>query len=331
MSSVNRITRRKARARFVFAVSCLLFRIFAPSGFADAATFREGLFTIDYPAGDETLAHHTSAVLQAAQREFARRLPAGEQPVNIVICGSLAEFRARARRAQIPVEGVADPQKGWIVVKAPPIRQEALDYDGTVRHELVHVLLARNTDPAFLPRWLDEGIAMTVGKDFRYESMFRVARMYLQGRLIAYPSLNFAFVAPYTDLEFGDAYAQSLSMTRYLIDRMGEEPFWELVYALKKKDFPEALRTRTGLTPLSFYEQWRRSLWKVALISSLVSGFSIFQLMAGLVILAYWRKYRRGQQVLRQWEEEEEDSTLFLGKVEDAEPPYSWEDADEDE
>jgi hypothetical protein len=53
-----------------------------------------------------------------------------------------------------------------------------------------------------------------------------------------------------------------------------------LVRALKTTDFDEALPALTGLTPGVLYKSWRDSLWKVAVITSIVSGFSAFQLMA---------------------------------------------------
>lgn len=303
-------------------------------GVAGAATIQDGLFVIDYPEGREDLARQTLSTLQKARQEFAIKLPAGDAPIHVLICGSLDDFGARTRRSYSQVEGVADSEQGSMVLKAPELRRKEFDYLGTVRHELVHVLLGRNTARENLPRWLNEGIAMVVGKDYRYESMFRVARAYLQGRLIDYRSLNFAFVAPHTDLEFGDAYAQSLSMTRFLIEQMGEAAFWEMVHSLKTDHFAHALESRTGLTPSAFYAKWKGTLWKVALVASLVSGFSVFQLMAFLLIAAYWRKHRRKLRVLRQWEEEEaeEQGGIFLASnLEDTEPPYPWEQTDEDE
>lgn len=299
-----------------------------------AATITGGPFTVEYARGEEALAQRTLVVLEAALAEFAGRLPSGDAPIHVVVCATMQGFRRHAgRMGTRPVEGIARSAEGVIVVKAPGLRREAFDYEGTLRHELVHVLVARNANMAAVPRWLNEGIAMTVGKDFRWESMFRVARMYLQGRLIAYPELDFAFVAPETDLQFGDAYAQALSMTRFLRDRIGEETFWELVYAMRTEPFGAALRAKAGLTPLELYEEWRRTLWKVALISSLVSGFSVFQLMAVLVIVAYWRKRRRGKRLLMQWEKEEaeEDAIMFPWQLEGTEPPYPWEESDEEE
>ena len=68
------------------------------------------------------------------------------------------------------------------------------------------------------PGWMQS--AMTLGGGLHAESMFALARMYLGDRIIPYADLDFAFIAPETGVVFNDAYAQSLSMTRFLIDRI---------------------------------------------------------------------------------------------------------------
>jgi len=300
---------------------------------APGARIEKSPFIIEYQDDAETLAEETLAILEKARAEFQRWLPTGNEPIRVIVCSTMGAFQAAAERmGRLPVEGIARSEGGVIVVKAPALRSDPFDYSGTLRHELVHVLLARNTDTAVMPRWLDEGIAMTVGKDFRWESMLHVANMYVRGRIIEYHALDFAFVAPEDDSQFGDAYAQSLSMTRFLMGRIGEEAFWEMVYSLKTRTFPEALRAVAGLTPRTLYDGWVQSLWKVALISSLVSGFSAFQVAAVLVIVAYFRKRRRGQHILRRWAAEEADDGLimFPRELEDQEGPYPWENDDEE-
>lgn len=306
------------------------------AGTAWAGVLTRAPFSIEYAEGEKALAERTLRVLDEALTEFAPRLTPGDAPIRVVVCSTMAAFYKDAQRlgAQ-PVEGIARSEEGVIVVKAPDLRSEAFDYEGTLRHELVHVLLARTSNTAAMPRWLDEGIAMTVSKDFRWQSSILVARMYVQNRILAYSDVDFAFVAPTSGLQFGEAYAQSLSMTRYLRDQIGEEAFWRLIREMKTVPFGTALRAMSGLTPIDMYEQWRRSLWKVALISSLMSGFSVFQLMAVLAIVAYWRKHRRGKRLLMQWEEDEaledEDEILFPWQLEGGEPFEPWETPDEEE
>lgn len=228
------------------------------------------------------------------------------------------------------VGGIAKSPQGVIVVKAPYLLPSGQDYRGMLRHELIHVLLARNTEEANVPRWFDEGVAMVVSQELRWESGLRIARMYLRKRLIPYNELNFAFAPIGDEGLFDDAYAEALSITRYIIDRIGEERFWELVRSMKTISFEEALEKEAGLTPVALYDAWRRSLWKVALFGSLVSGFSAFQLMAILVVVAYLRKRRRGRKLVQQWEEEEDEPEVFSwDKLEEG--PYPWEEECDDE
>jgi hypothetical protein len=265
---------------------------------------------VTFPEEHRELATESLTVLQASLAKFDDRLPAGDAPIHVFICGTHAEFaRYAGSLSQSSVTGVAQPEAGIIAVKTPDIAGGGTDYKGTLRHELIHVLLARNSGSGNLPRWLNEGIAMMVSGEHRVGSSIRVGQMYVQGRLIPYRDLYFVFLEPGREMEFGDAYAQALSMTRFLMDRIGEDAFWRVVYATKTKTFGEALRAEASVSPTDFYDDWVGSLWMVALVFSLVSGFTAFQLMAILTIVAYLRKRRKGQATLREWEDEEDGDT----------------------
>jgi len=294
----------RARLSVILAVGLLVF-----SGASTAVeSFDAGLFRVEYPSSEETMAKNSLDVLQQAVVEFSPRLPAGDQPIRVRICGSLAEFQTLAREyGRAHVGGIAEPERGLIVLKSPRLLPSGHDYRGTIRHELLHVLLARNTDPAHLPRWFGEGVAMVMSRENRWGYSFRVARAYARGDLIPYPDLNLAFAPRGDEALFDDAYAQVYSITRFLLKRVGEEKFWSLTLSLKHMDFEQALKEHAGLTPGGLYSAWCQSLWKVALISALVSGFGVFQLAAMLVVAAYVRKHRQGLQTLREWKEDEED------------------------
>jgi hypothetical protein len=279
------------------------------------------LVTIECRESDPALAQQALDILKEALEEFSPRLSSGREPVRVVICHSQGEFARHAGPyAQLVVAGIARAEEGLIVVKAPALLHGGAEFRLTLRHELVHVLLARNVNTDRLPRWLNEGITMMLSGDHRWASSLRVAHMYLEGNLIRYPELAFALEEPGSETEFSDAYAQSLSMTRYLARRLGEERFWALVRALDARSFGRALQETAGLTPYEFWKAWRDSLWNVALASSIVSGLSLFQVMVFLSVWVYLRNRRVGQAILRKWEEEEaaaahlaEDRALIVG------------------
>jgi len=52
-----------------------------------------------------------------------------------------------------------------VAVRAPYLVEGPASFAGTLRHELLHVLLARNVNLDHLPRWLNEGIAMRYARE----------------------------------------------------------------------------------------------------------------------------------------------------------------------
>jgi len=197
-----------------------------------------GLFVVQYTAGNESLAERTLDTLEEGLGEFAQRLPAGSDSIRVLICANYAEFvRHAGSYGKANVGGIARSEESLIVLKPPEILPGGQDYRGMVRHELLHVLLARNTEDAYVPRWFNEGLAMVISRELRWESSLRIARMYMYGRIIPYIDLNLSFAPVGDEGAFGDAYAQALSLTRYLMDHAGEERFWALVGALKTTPF----------------------------------------------------------------------------------------------
>lgn len=296
--------------------------------FASAAAAQEGFaqlsappFKIFYSPADDSIAQRTADTLEKTAAEFSTHLPIGTDPVTVIICPSFTEFRRLAGnygRAQ--VGGIAQSEAGVIIVKAPYLLPPQDDYRSTLRHELIHVLLARNTDPANVPRWFNEGVAMIISRETRWGALFRLGRMYACGDIIPYWQLDFAFAPRGDEALFGNAYAQAYSMTHYLQSRIGKDEFRALVRELKALPLDEALQKHAGMTPGDLYQAWRRSLWKLALLLWLVTGISAFQVMALLVVLAYWRKYRRGRKIMEQWDEEErgeEHEDVFEGPLYD--------------
>lgn len=283
-----------------------------------------GAFTIVHPTGLTSVAKHTLAVLEAAAAEFEPMLPLGNQPVRVVIVDAPDEFkRYAAHFAGLDVSGLARPGEALIIVKAPRLRSPGSDYPGTLRHELVHLLLHRNVNPAYLPQWFEEGLAMSLANEYRWQSMFLVARMFIQNRIIPYRHLDNAFFMPSGQEQFGDAYAQSLSMVRHLRNRLGEETFWKVVKALRDMTFNQALLQEANTSVTVFWAEYERSLWKYVLIAGMASGL-FFQPAAILLILAYWRRQRIAAALYRKWEREERE------EARERLPVFHWEDVADD-
>ncbi len=306
----------RSRVHAALLSLCLFFSI--PCG---ADTLAGGPFQIVYAPSDRATAEQSLKVLEEALLEFSAHLDGGSAPIEVHIATTPDEFqRLAAHLSGKRVVGVAQPDKGLIAVKAPYLAGRDQDYGGTLRHELVHVMLYRTLSGDRLPRWLNEGVAMMLAGEYRWAAPFTVARMYAGRKIIAYPELDFALTAPGTEMEFGSAYAQSLSMTRFLYDRMGASSFWAMLRDCKSAHFSDALRHYTRQNPAEFFEAYHASLWKVVLIGVAASG-SLFVLNPLIFFWVLYRRRKKNQAIYKAWEEEEQEAE---------EPPFCWDEVVDD-
>jgi len=319
------IPSRQMLIQAVLFVSVLCSWGVCPAGAdTERATLQRGIFTIDYPASQQGAAERTLAILEEAVQEFSPMLPVGDLPVHFLMVDVPEEFdRYAVHFAGLEVSGLAQPGNGLIIVKAPRLRMPDSDYPGTLRHELVHLLLFRNLNEDYLPQWLNEGLAMSLANEFYWQAMFAVARMFIQNRIIPLERLDESFYSPSGQMEFNDAYAQSLSMTRYLRNRLGEEVFWRVVLSLRDMPFPQALQDVGGLSLDDLWTGYRKALWKYAIFATMASGF-FFQPAAILLIIAYIRYRRKTRRIYQRWEAEEAEEKASGGAV------FHWEDVVED-
>jgi len=298
---------------------------------ATAETLQGGRFTIVYDEGDARFAERSLTVLEAAVEEFGSRLPAGEDPIKVIIAGSLRDFgRETQHFAAGQVSGIARPSESRIVVKSPRLREPGGDFAGTLRHELIHVLLHRNTDTDRLPKWLNEGICMSLANEYRWASPLRVARMFFSGRVIPYARLDYAFMSPGSEMQFGDAYAQALSMTRHMRDTLGEDTFWTVVKDTRDLGFLDAMEQHAGMTPAAFWDDYARSLWWIALIGGLASGSFLGPAWV-LLVIAYLRRRHRDRRILQRWAREEAEDEEAFHWEDVVDDPEAWKRDDEGE
>lgn len=310
---------------YLFRGCCLLILLLGHVT-ATADTISDGPFVVDFHPDDRGAAEDALTYLTRARAEFEARLPLGEEPVQVRVAHNMNEFLGLSGMyAHVGVNGVTRADQSVIALKSPRLRSIEDDYRGTVRHELVHVLLYRNTDTARLPRWLNEGICMMLANEIRWQSTIQVARMHLTGQIIPLESLDRAFLAPGSDRQFGDAYAQALSMTRHLHNELGEEVFWKVVQAMKTDSFGTALAD-AGLPMNEFWQNFSRGLWGLTLVTTVRTG-SFWGLIAGLSIITFAVRYARNRRIMRRWDEEEAEA-----EAQSSPEPFDWdhilEDAD---
>lgn len=259
---------------------------------------------------------------QTAQRRLGLQL---RGPIDVRTFPDTLSFQAYLAARPEHVTAVARPDRREIVINRlawvgqGPARQQQ-----TLIHEMVHLILGQHV-PGRLPAWLEEGLAMLVAG----QRDFGTWRLMIAG---AFNQLLPLRRLQYSVLTGGDAqhlaYAQSLSVTRYLLQR----------------DYPEASRGGLDPSPLAreladpsrtdhvlerlwnphflnaLEYQWRRShntLWRW--IAVLTGGSVFWVLASGVFLLAYWRKRRFARKARERFASDElRDAELGL------EPP-PWE------
>ena len=216
-----------------------------------------------------------------------------------------SDSSAWAREVPPWVTGVA-LGTGLIVIfphRAPVYPHGTLE--DVLRHELAHVLIARASGGASVPRWFNEGLAMAAERPWGLTDRTRLA-------------LGLAFGSPLTLAEVdrlfrggreeqAQAYAIAGWFVRDLIDEHGAGmPATLLRHLDAATPFDRAYARATGTTLVmaeaEFFRRQRRwTTWFPLLTSTTVLWAGI----ALLVLIAWRRKRRRRAAMRRRWDAEE--------------------------
>ena len=205
--------------------------------------------------------------------------------------------------------GVAFPYAGLIAVNASP---SALATDkelaGTLRHELVHLAIGRLEQDSGrgVPLWFNEGLAVWFSRQNLLELPRILKRAAVTGALIELQDLQLRFPTERAALSL--AYEQCESVVGYLARKAGPGVFARVFERMRGgESFEEALRGATGGCSLEeLQRRWRSSLkagfWDWL---GILSGISLFMVLAMLLVMAYLIMKWRARRTLRRWAEEE--------------------------
>jgi len=156
---------------------------------------------------------------------FVGHRPSG--PFVIYIAANAEQFRAYAG-AGVPDWAVAiyEPRRRAVVVKPAAFTSSPRNFTNILQHELVHAVLEHKfrAHPAALPRWLNEGLAVSLSDAWEASESWENRKTALysalkQGGTLDFESLEHDF--PAGNLIAQMAYMQSYDMTEYIIRRWG--------------------------------------------------------------------------------------------------------------
>jgi tetratricopeptide (TPR) repeat protein len=182
-----------------------------------------GNFTVTFEGGGDELGSSTLAALEVAYVELGSRFQHWPKQKTEVILYGNRDFKSLTNapdwsgglydsKIRIPVGGLTGMNEN--------LRR-------TLYHEYAHVLI-RALTRNHLPLWLNEGLAQWTAGEKSDQLELRLAQ---EEKLLPFDRLEKSF-AGLSETEASLAYAQSLSLTNFLVKRFGEAQIIELLHRL---------------------------------------------------------------------------------------------------
>lgn len=213
--------------------------------------------------------------------------PAPERPIRLVVVSGSARFDSLTA-GRLPEWGVgaAFPATNTIVVRV------VNDPRRTLRHELAH--LALHEVVGWVPRWFDEGYAVRAADEWDRLDILRVNWALLRGNIPTLADLD-RYLRGETAASADAAYALATTAILMLERLGGDRGLEPLMRALADEpDLDQAMRQTYQVTLGQFEDLWRRDLRKRYGWLLVLTTFSVFWAVAGvmLVVLWVWRRER---------------------------------------
>lgn len=242
-------------------------------------------------------------------------------PLQIYIAESQEEFLAM--QPNLPpdwADGTAWPKNGWIFLRSPRVRGgTASPLTQVLDHEIAHILLGRAFAHRPVPRWLQEGVAQHVAREYSPQTIDQLGSFAEPMSL-----LDLAKGFPSDRFEAQMAYAQSADVIAFIFREFGSNSLQVLIKEMSQGvGFNVAIKKATGLTPEELDIAWRGRLLSVPLWIRNISVDST--LLAGaalIVLLGSFRKYKQYRRENVEWEYEERVHQKLVQEMASWQYPY---------
>ncbi|MEO8276215.1 MAG: hypothetical protein ABI639_08335 [Thermoanaerobaculia bacterium] len=231
----------------------------------------------------------------------------GGSPTGPPIAVDLLAEGSSAERAVAPwISGFATGTDRIVLLPSRVDRYPDLGLAPLLRHELTHIFAARVVGEGELPRWFNEGLAMTAGRDSELGDRARVALAVIDDGSLPLARLDLAFAGG--EAEVHSAYALAGDFVRDLRRRQGSDVGARLLAGIAKgATFRAAFAATTGIS-LDDYEvaYWKRRTLVDRWIPVLSSSVLLWGGIALLALAAIRRRRNRDAARLEQWGQDEE-------------------------
>jgi hypothetical protein len=240
--------------------------------------------------------------------ENTLRWPINFTPTVILVKES-STFR-RMAQSQLVV-AFAVPDKHLMVIDHSKMAMDPFTLEGTMKHELCHLLLHHHLEGRDFPKWLDEGIAQWVSggiiEIMRTRKETRLTQATLGRKIIPVRALAERFPGDRESLFL--AYEESKSLVAYIIEKHGLEGVLRILgYVKDGYDWEVAVSKGLSVSFEDLEADWlhhlrKRLTWLSYIINHLYE--ILFFLGAVIMVYAAFRVFLRKRAYMREMEDDD--------------------------
>lgn len=212
----------------------LILLSFAFPSFADTISDKNITIFYEKPATKlaKTVLKASSEALEKTQKKLD--LPFNDE-LTIRICSDAVCFEKYYSNPESAVQGVAFSESNLIAIKAENImRDSKQDINKLLEHEICHIVLGQNIahySGEKFPRWFNEGISQWYSEGVS-ELFSDNYQNLMQSAFLTNTTLPFSTIIDYFPTERSQmslAYAQSVSIVNFIVDKYGEKKLLKLL------------------------------------------------------------------------------------------------------
>jgi hypothetical protein len=285
----------------------LLFLLIALSVFVQADQLDcEGIIPVDVDKSAMTAEYYRLWHILAPHKRPA------SQPVRIVFT---VEKDAGSKQFGLPEWGEGGAI-GRDLIVVPTAFKPFLDqsFAQITRHELAHIVLARAYPSTSLPRWLHEGIAMTLSGEMSMQQHVVISKAIFTNSIMPLSSIDSVngFFRGRADI----AYCESQLAVVFLIEHYGMDVLEELcVSSQKSGGFSAGLYATLGLTQREFEAMLQSSINERYRFVFLITDYYAFWIaVVILFIIAFFVAHSRKRKRMQEAEASEQKELLEKNK-----------------
>jgi len=244
--------------------------------------------------------------LDPRRLEHAMRVVGLRHPGPAIRLTLAGEASTVAQNTPAWIAGFAYPSLGVAVLfpERSPTYPDS-NFEDLLLHEVSHILTARAAGGGQVPRWLDEGLALFIGRPWQLEDRSRLTWAMLRERDQSMSELEDRFSSDRASAS--RAYAISGAFVHDLVRKRGPDSAAAILSGISLGlPFSEAFRRAIGVSLeqaedyfWEYHSIWYR--WVPILSSSMVLWVAITL----LALVAFRRRRALDEAKIQQWEEEE--------------------------